>query len=113
MSQTLLLSPTSRYKDTDVFLDENGVAQFGLFRIPKELDDLSDASTEALSIGDAPLLDGAAISNYGGGYEAAWWMIALASGIVDLERDCPPGVKLTVPPYEKLTQFVARDSDAG
>lgn len=101
---------TSRYKDTPSFQREDGVGEmFGLWRVPVEFQEQASNSLRHVTKGDEiGFLDILAARYYGFGYEHLWWVIAVANGIVDVERDMKVGMTLRIPPRDLVMSFVGR-----
>ncbi len=105
---TLLLSRTSRYKDTQAF-DAGGLVEFGLWESPAEFQNLPAGSrVHTVKSHEVGFLDILAVLYFGDGYEGMWWAIAQANNIIDPEADMYPGMRLVIPPDFRKAQFAGR-----
>jgi hypothetical protein len=107
---TLSLSRFSRYKDTPVFDDQDGVGtQFGVFVPPKEFTEIGTGwRVHVVRQHEVGMLDILADRYFGPGYEQAWWCIAIANGLLDPDADMFPGQKLWMPPSSLVDQYAGR-----
>lgn len=104
------ISAMSRYKDTLAYDDQDGIGpRFGVFTPPAEFTDSETGwRVHVVRQHEVGVLDLLAQRYFGDGYEAMWWCIALANGIIDPESDMSPGQKLWIPPASTVSSFVGR-----
>lgn len=111
MASNISLSNFSRYKDTAVYADSDGVTRFALWEPPKEFVSVSNPTLHRVTQDEIGFLDGIAVRYYGIGYERLWWVILQANGLIDPEREIYPGQVLVIPPRTAVQQFLARLGD--
>lgn len=104
----------SRYKDTATFVGGRG-RQYAPFELPAELADPAapGAVVHRLVDDEAGFLDAVAVRYYGPGAEDLWWVIAFASGMVDVEAEAVAGRLVLVPPYDRVAAMLARAGTEG
>ncbi len=105
----LVLSSLSRYKDTKVYVAEDGTPEFALWEAPVEFTESRDGYREhRVKKNEIGLLDLLAVQYFGGGHESLWWTIAVVNGMVDPEMEMRSGEVILIPPRDAILEFIAR-----
>ncbi len=109
---TVFLDRQSRYKDTPVFDDNDGVGpQLGLFVVPAEFQTVGTGwRTHIVRQGEVGFLDLLSARYFGAGFEKMWTVIATVNNIIDPETDMYPGQRLVIPPASLAGTFANRSS---
>ena len=106
---TLTLSTWSRYKDTPVYLDADGIIRFALWVPPAEfIASGTNVLTHRVAANEVGFLDIIAVIYYGLGYEQLYWAIQVANAIINPENEMYPGQTLVIPPQSSAQAFIAR-----
>ena len=116
MADAVTILPTSRYPETKVYDDQDGIGPiYGLWEIPEEFGEAADLSTfnrHLVQKNEVGTLDRVAVRHYGLGREALWWAIAIVNGIVNPETDMYAGQEIFVPPFSLVTAYMQRGTRA-
>jgi hypothetical protein len=106
---TITLSALSRYKGTKAYEAADGTPEFALWEAPIEFiedrDGYREHRVKQNEVGFLDLLTG---RYFGPNYEALWWAIAAANGMVDPEIEMYAGQVLLIPPRDAILEFIAR-----
>lgn len=106
----IVTTSSSRYRRTPL-LNEDGLYFYGPYIPPTEFDQAypSGTITHLVSIQEVGFLDKIAVRYYGPGNEGLWWAICRVNGIIDVETDMWPGLKLTIPTIQIAKLFLAEN----
>lgn len=112
MSDIVVLSSLSRYKDTKAY-SQGSLVEFALFEPLKEfVTTRAGYRIHRVKENEVGFLDILATQYYGDGYEKLWWVIAYTNAILDPENEMFPGLPLVIPPRSAVLQFISRQGDA-
>jgi hypothetical protein len=106
---SVVLTNSSRMKDTPLFVNPDGTQEFGLYVPPPECDAIpADTMLYTVRESDAGNLDAIAVQYYGPGNEKMWWFIASFNGLLSPDFDLHPGDTLLIPPHRLWAQYKRR-----
>ena len=108
MTDFLSVPQTSRYKDTAVLQERDGIVHYGLFVVPQELQDAVDTqartmTTAAHQVGRSDLLAHRFLNS-----EANHWTIAYINGWIDPVEDMVEGQPMKIPQSGPVLDFSSR-----
>lgn len=105
----------SRYKSTQVFRIRDTDRQGNELALMSVLPDFfqlgEDFNTYTVGARDIGFLDRVAVRFYGPGFEWAWWVIAYANAIIDVEQEMFSGQKLVIPTRTRLQSFLSKAAE--